>query len=263
MEKYSEMTNFLNNIRSVQEKAMNDIRFKYIKSAVNGNKLKDALVNINSIIEMLRDDIKKITLDDIELAYNIKEGHFVYDFDTKIETYLNQLNRAIKKDKSNKKYDNDDNNYILDKINNGNTILSFVDFDVDKKAFNKIDIGGSGFPEFFKGLGLGKLVYKALVKKLKYASLNGNAERTSKEADLLISSVLKDKDLYSFSIDSFIITFWNECEYDFIIKTLKEFYKLVDFNDNIQFDDDFLQKYNLDNKKLKDLLINPILECIK
>jgi hypothetical protein len=77
MEKYSEMTNFLNNIRSVQEKAMNDIRFKYIKSAVNGNKLKDALVNINSIIEMLRDDIKKITLDDIELAYNIKEGHFL------------------------------------------------------------------------------------------------------------------------------------------------------------------------------------------
>lgn len=248
----SEWKKIMEDLDIINEKAMNDIRFKKIKTAMDGNNLKDALTDINSILESLKSIIKKLTLEDIELGYNKKEGTIQYDFEPEIEYYLNNLKRIIKKDTKNSM---DEDDYFLNKINNGNNLTTFVDFDIDKSSFNKVDIGGYGLPEFFKGLGLGKLLYKAIVKKLKYASLNGNAERISREASLLIASIVKDEEMYSFTIDNYILSFWNECSYEYIISILKEFYKECKNTDNIQFDYTFLEKYNLNDKKLKEIVL--------
>ena len=64
-------------------------------------------------------------------------------------------------------------------------------------------------------------------------------------------SLANDKDLFTFSNDENLISFWNELEYETIIEKLKEF---CEHSGNVQFDDDFLTKYNLSENDLKILI---------
>ncbi len=65
----------------------------------------------------------------------------------------------------------------------------------------------------------------------------------------MLEYLKEDKIIYEqASNDENLISFWNKLEYEIIIDKLKEFYKNKGF---IQFDDDFLNNYNLSEEDLK------------
>ena len=108
----------------------------------------------------------------------------------------------------------------------------------------------NGLPLFMKGLGLGKKIYKKLICDFGYISSYDGYE-PSLDSSMVWESIVNDKELFTFSNDENLISFWNELEYETIIEKLKEFYE---HKGNVQFDDDFLAKHNLTDLNLEELL---------
>ena len=133
----------------------------------------------------------------------------------------------------------------------------FLDIEIHKENLNKIDVL-NGLPNFMKILGLGKKIYKKLIKDFNYIS-SFYGYNPSIDSDLVWNSVLDDNEVYSFINDNNIISFWNEYEYDEIIEKLKEFYKIPG---EMFFDDDFLKKYNLNENELKQIIVQKELKML-
>jgi DNA-binding MltR family transcriptional regulator len=108
----------------------------------------------------------------------------------------------------------------------------------------------NGLPDFIKGIGLGKKIYKKLIKDLGYIS-SFNGYEPSVESSMVWRSIAKDEEVFTFTDDENIISFWNELDYNIIIEKLKEFYN-NNFN-NYQLDDDFIRKYQLNNDFIEKL----------
>jgi hypothetical protein len=138
---------------------------------------------------------------------------------------------------------------LVNKIFNDGYQDLFLEITLDQNNLNKIDIL-NGLPIFMKNIGLGKKIYKKLIKKINYVSSFYGYE-PSIDSDMTWLSILNDKEIYSFINDNNIISFWNEYEYGEIIEKLKLFYE----HDGVKtFDDDFLLRYNLTDKKIEEIL---------
>lgn len=136
-----------------------------------------------------------------------------------------------------------------------------TEIDVEINNLNRVHIVDS-LPYICKGLGLGKKIYKELIKELKYISTN-KMDR-SLDSIFVWDSLRKDKNIFSFISNQNMICFDVNCDFDYINNVLLEFFKydIIDIKNNINnnkhiLDTDFREKYfnNILNTDIK-LLIN-------
>ena len=118
----------------------------------------------------------------------------------------------------------------------------FLNIQLDESNLNRIDII-NGLPNFLKNIGLGKKIYKKLIKDLGYVSSFSGYE-PSLDSSMVWKSIVSDNDMFSFTNNENIISFWNDLDKDFIIDKLKIFFE---YKGKIQIDKDFLKKYDLDS----------------
>lgn len=117
------------------------------------------------------------------------------------------------------------------------------------KIFNRIHVP-VGLPLVIQGVGFGKKIYRAAIKKFKYISTN-RMDRTM-DAVAVWDSLRKDHDIFSFIIEDKMICFDDKVEYSEIEKVLLEFFKheieeekLGNKLDTYAVDTDFREKYRM------------------
>jgi hypothetical protein len=125
----------------------------------------------------------------------------------------------------------------------------YLEVELDKDLLNRIDIM-NGLPNFMKGIGLGKKIYKKLIKDFGFISSFYGYE-PSLDSSMVWRSLSTDSEIFTFINDENIISFWNDLNYDLIVENLKLFYEK---KGNIQIDDDFLKKYELSEEEFIDKL---------
>ena len=180
-----------------------------------------------------------IDFDDIQYSYD----NDIVDFTYSDEIYPLLLSLKYKTKKS-----NDD---IDERIFGGGWKDISLLIELDRDMFNRIDII-NGLPNFMKGIGLGKKIYKKLIKDFNYISTFDGYE-PSIDSSMVWQSLAKDEDIFTFTNGENIICFWKDYSYNHIIEKLKYFYKDSDFN-NDHFDDTFLKKYKLSDVSLGEIL---------
>jgi hypothetical protein len=117
----------------------------------------------------------------------------------------------------------------------------FLRVEIDKRNLNNI-IFLDHFPDILKYNNLENKIYKKLIKDFNYIS---SFYKNIFVNDMYFwKNIFNDSDIYTFTNDEEIISFWNECEYDIIIKNLKMFFNQ---KGKIKLDDNFLNKYSLDS----------------
>jgi hypothetical protein len=221
----------------LKEMAINKEKLKNINRANSSIDKKSILKKINVLIEELKNILINLNFD--EIKYVNKEDYIEIYFNEQVSSYLTSIYLEISKDSdiSNKLIGDGYDDIVLQLELTG--------------KFNQIDIM-NGLPDFLKNIGLGKKVYKKLIKDFKYiSSFVGNYNNL--DSNMVWSSILQDKDIYSFTNDDNYISFWKDSEYDLIINKLKEFYKI---KGKVEFDDDFLTNYKLTKKELESLIFN-------
>lgn len=239
MKKYSDYLNQLNINKKLYDMAMSSDKKKNIQRFKESGDFKSILKEINILIDKIREESLKLDYNDIN--YSIYNNTIEIHYNSILSAYLNTLKEILFG-----LYDNSD---IMNKIFQDGYRDLFLEIDLDKNNFNRIDII-NGLPNFMKKLELGKKVYKKLIKDFNYIS-SFYGYSPSIDSDMVWDSILDDNDIYSFTNDDNIISFYNDFNYDEIITILKQFY-LVEGKRS--YDDDFLKKYNLSDKKLNGIL---------
>lgn len=224
---------------NILEKALSKDQTDDIDRIQDAEFVKELLKKNNKIIKELQDECKNITFDKL-VVKKVDDTYNVY-FSYKIQDLLSSINNSTIK-----LYDDENYNYIMDKIYQGGYTDSRLEIDITGE-FNKIDVM-NGLPNFMKGLGLGTKIYKVLIKKKGYIA-SFHTEETSMDSDFVWTNILHDQDMFSFSNGNNFISFWNEYDTDKITKILKKFYK--HHSDNFQLDNDFMNKIGLTEYKLR------------
>ena len=235
---YSEILESIKSSKRIVEKAMSPEKISKLKRLKDAGDFKGVLKELKSDIGYICEIAKEIDWNDIDYSY--KNDIITILYKNNIMTLLSILKGKIKE------YSSDE---IDERIFGGGWQELFLEIELDKDMLNKIDII-NGLPNFMRGLGLGKKIYKKLIHDFGYIS-SFNGYDPSLDSSMVWESLAGDKDLFTFSNDENIISFWNGLDYDIIIKKLKEFYT---HTGTIQFDDDFLKKYNLTDLKFKNLI---------
>ncbi len=221
----------------LKEMAINKEKLKNINRANSSIDKKSILKKINVLIEELKNILINLNFD--EIKYVNKEDYIEIYFNEQVSSYLTSIYLEISKDSD-----------ISNKLIGDGYDDMVLQLELTGK-FNQIDIM-NGLPDFLKNTGLGKKVYKKLIKDFKYiSSFVGNYNNL--DSNMVWSSILQDKDIYSFTNDDNYISFWKDSEYDLIINKLKEFYKI---KGKVEFDDDFLTNYKLTKNELESLIFN-------
>ncbi|MCK9445510.1 hypothetical protein M0Q50_01285 [bacterium] len=238
MKTYREHLDYINKSNIIFEKAFSKSKVDKINRLLNSSDFSEMLNIVNKNISKLKSELKKINFDDIEYISNKnKEIEIIYNVE--ISILITNIKNIISR------FDDD----LIDKIFQS----GYRDMNLEIKLsgeFNQIDIM-NGLPNFMKGLGLGKKIYRKMIKDYNYVS-SFNGFNPSRDSDLVWNSIAtNDKDIYIFMNDDNIICFWNEYEFDKIVEKLKDFYKIKGV---MTFDDDFLLRYELDDDKMKELL---------
>ena len=235
---YEEILKSIKNSKRIFEQAMTPEKISKLK------RLKDA-GDVKGVLKELQIDIDDICKKVKELEWN--DINYSYKNDIITILYINNIMTSLSILKGNiKEYSSDE---IDERIFGGDWKELFLEIELDKDMLNRIDIM-NGLPLFMKGLGLGKKIYKKLICDFGYIS-SYNGYEPSLDSSMVWESLVQDTELFTFSSDENLISFWNELEYETIIEKLKLFCK---HKGNIQFDDDFLNKYNLSETSLKTLL---------
>jgi hypothetical protein len=211
-----------------------------IKRLMNAGDYSSILKEANDIIKKIIEDIKNLNYDD--LNFFITEPDIVeleIKYPAKINVNIDNLSNllAVSDEK------------IYDYIFKGGYRGFDMDIRIDKNYLNKLDILNS-LPAFMKGLGLGKKIYKKLIKNYEYLSSFKGFE-PSIESDMVWNKITEDKEIYTFINGENFISFWNEVEFDKIIEVLKEFF--IKPNEQIILDSDFIVKYDITNTFLNEL----------
>ena len=237
MKLYKEHLEYIIKSKEIFEKAFSKEKLDKINRLINSKDFSEMLNYINENILELKNELRKINFDDIRYILDKnKEIEIVYNVE--ISIIITNIRNVIPKL---------DDNFINKIFQDG-----YIDMNLEVELsgeFNQIDIM-NGLPNFMKGLGIGKKIYKKLIKDYNYIS-SFNGFNPSIESDMVWSSLASDKDIYIFMNDDNIICFWNEYEYDKIIEKLKDFYKIKGITN---FDDDFMIKYDLNDDKLKEVI---------
>jgi hypothetical protein len=237
MKKYGKFLDDVKESKKLFELAINPEKIEKIERLKNAKDFKSILKLYNEDIEKIKDALKNINYDDIKIEHD--EDCYIVKYNNMIYTLLKAFEAQI--------FNLDDE--LVNKIFNDGYQDLFLEITLDQNNLNKIDIL-NGLPIFMKNIGLGKKIYKKLIKKINYVSSFYGYE-PSIDSDMTWLSILNDKEIYSFINDNNIISFWNEYEYGEIIEKLKLFYE----HDGVKtFDDDFLLRYNLTDKKIEEIL---------
>lgn len=225
--------------RMVFEKAMRPEKISKIKRLKDSGDIKGILKELNPIIDEIKDKCSRLNFDDI--TYKEDDNILDIGYNSEIDMLLLSLKyktRTVDEE-------------MHQRIFGGGWSDTILEIELDKDMLNRIDIV-NGLPLFMKGIGLGKKIYKKIIKDFGYIS-SFNGYEPSIDSSMVWESLANDNELYSFSNDENLICFWNELEYEIIIEKLKEFYEN---KSDFQFDDDFLIKYDLREKDLNKILIH-------
>jgi len=235
---YSEILNYLKEDKIVYEKAMSPEKIANLKRLKDSGDFKSILKILNDDINLILNKCKDLSYDDI--GYSMNDDIITISYGKHIHTLLSILKDKIEN------YSTDD---IDEKIFGGGWKDLFLEIEIDKKNLNKIDIINS-LPNFMKNIGLGKKIYKKIIKDFEFISSFDGYE-PSLDSSMVWESLANDKEIFTFTNDENIISFWYELNYETIIEKLSKFYKNKGF---IQFDDDFLIKFNLSDKEMNNLI---------
>jgi len=228
LKSYGEILEFVKESKKIYELAMNPEKIKNIKRLKEAGDLSGILKKLQEHIDIIVDHCKKLNYD--EIKYFNKNGTIEINYRYPIITYLATL----------KELSLEGGEEIDKRLFGGRWSDIYLQIDLDDKLLNRIDIINS-LPNFMKNIGLGKKIYKKLIKDFGYISSFYGYE-PSIDSSMVWNSLSRDSDIFIFSNDDNLISFWNEIGYDDIMDTLKIFYKDKGF---IQIDDDFIKKYNI------------------
>lgn len=221
-----------NNNNIIVEKSINNDIYSNIKKWKNAKDYKTILKNCKELISKIKNDLKDINFNNIKYTND----------DNIIEIYYNSeiiklLNELLLITKSNKDISSD--------LFNDTFYSSTLEIEIDDSIdVNRIDIINE-LPNFLRGIGLGKKIYKKLIKDLNFlSSLSGY--QPSINSNMVWSSILDDKEIYSFLNGDNIISFYHTYSYKKICDKLKTFYEYK--NSKIILDDDFCIRYNIQDR---------------
>lgn len=230
----------------INEKSLNNNKNNKINRFKDGDKYINTLKKLTDLKNNIKNEL--IDIDYNEIKYK-EDGDFVISFNNKVKKLLSQYYNMCGE------LEDDEHYYkLIDNIDIGDVDNDFPAVSI-LGELNRIDIN-IGIPFFIRGIGLGKKIYKKLIKDFKYISSKGTND-PSIESTIVFKSLAKDNEIYTFVYKDDIICFWNSYEYNKLIKMLKIFYSNYDSNYESKtfFDDDFLKKYNLKESDLFDIIM--------
>jgi len=235
---YSEMLNDFEKFNILNEKAMNPDRIQRIKRLKDSGDYSNVLKEFKPIIDKIKKLCFNLNYDDILYKKSDESLEFYYsDEIVRLLTILKLKSLSIDEE-------------THDSIFNEYFTTGLLQIELDSELLNRIDIINH-LPLFMKNLGIGKKIYKILIKDYNYIS-SFNGYEPSIDSSMVWESLANDNELYIFLNDNNLICFWNDYDYENIINVLKEFYSN---KGNREFDDDFLKRYNLDDVKMNKLFI--------
>lgn len=211
---------------------------KYDNFLSNIDDFKKNLNELDKMIKDLRKEIKKLDYFDINI--NFKKDN-LWSYDCIFSIHINNIILKIRKFLT----DNEQKSkkYFEIVYPEGYEVNFFPSIEIEVKNFNKIDI--SQTPLILRKIGVGKTCYKTMIKKLGYIS--SESYNRSEDAELVWSSIRKDKKIYTFICNEKIISFSDNYNIEKITNTLKDYFKyeLENNPDQIIMDDDFIKKYKI------------------
>jgi hypothetical protein len=234
---YSQILESVKERVSIMEMALNPDRLENIKRFKEAGDISNSLKELKPTLDRIVNICRDINYDDIVYSYKndivkISFNSIVFVLLATLKNDLNILGDEIQQRIFGDGYDD-----------------IYLEVELDKDLLNRIDIM-NGLPNFMKGIGLGKKIYKKLIKDFGFISSFGGYE-PSIDSSMVWRSISTDSDLFSFINDDNIISFWNDLNYNTIIEKLKNFYKI---KGEVQLDDDFLKRYSLSEENLIDIL---------
>ena len=241
--KYKEFINYSESLSTIKEghdileRALNPDKLKNISRLRDANDIKSILNIIQKDIDRVVDLCKIINFDKIE--YSDDNNIIEVNYNLIIFNLLNSIKISA----------NSGGDEIIDRIFSDGSDDMLLEIEIDDKLLNRIDIINS-MPLFIKGIGLGKKIYKKLIKDFNYIS-TFNGYEPSIDISMVWDSIARDEDIFTFTNDDNIISFWNDYSYNDIISKLKIFYKTFG---SYEFDDNFLDKYKLTEEDVLKIL---------
>lgn len=246
------MSKYIKGIRRFKiimlEHAINrSILKKYNNFFSDVNDVKTNLKQLKILINDFLEEIKKLDVFDIILTQKFGNIHmYRCNYSNLVISMINDILKVL----------NDNNN---DKFNSivfpeGDNIIKdnlFVKVEIETNNFNRIHI--NEIPIIIKGIGVGKKVYKSMIKKLDFISSIGE-DRTI-DAELIWDSILDDNNIYSFVCDEKIISFSQKYDYDNIMNIITNYFE-YELNNNYKviIDSNFRKKYEIESEVLNDFI---------
>jgi hypothetical protein len=212
---------------------------KYDNFLSDTTNAKNNLKELNILINDLKKEIKKLDSFDIEITdKDENSSYYICNFSLFATNLIFKIIEISNKNKNDEKIQEiifPEGDIIKHKL--------FPKIEIETKNFNRIHI--NDIPMIIRNIGVGKKIYKTMIEKLSYIS--SNHEDRSIAAELVWTSIIEDKNIYSFICKEKIISFSHNYEYEKIINTLKEFfrYELENYPNEIIIDNDFEEKYKI------------------
>jgi hypothetical protein len=237
LKSYSQILESIRERVSITEMALNPDRLDNLKRFKDAGDISSSLKLIKPTLDRIINICKDTNYDDIVYSYKndivkISFNSIVFVLLATLKNDLNILGDEIQQRIFGDVYDD-----------------IYLEVELDKDLLNKIDIM-NGLPNFMKGIGLGKKIYKKLIKDFGFIS-SFNGYEPSLDSSMVWRSLATDSEIFTFTNDENIISFWNDLNYDLILEKLKLFYEQIG---DIQIDNDFLKKYELSEEEFIDKL---------
>lgn len=234
---YSQILDSIKERVSIMEMALNPERIDKVKRFKDAGDISNSLKLIQPSLDKVVDICRNINYDDINYLY--KNDLVKVSYNSVVLVLLATLKN--------------DTDILGDEVHqrifgDGYDDI-YLEIEIDSELFNRIDII-NGLPNFMKGIGLGKKIYKKLIKDFGFIS-SFNGYEPSLESSMVWRSLATDSEIFTFTNDDNIIGFWSDLDYNLIIQKLKLFYQK---KGKIQIDDDFLKKNELSEKELISLI---------
>jgi hypothetical protein len=237
LKSYSQILESIRERVSITEMALNPDRLDNLKRFKDAGDISSSLKLIKPTLDRIINICKDTNYDDIVYSYKndivkISFNSIVFVLLATLKNDLNILGDEIQQRIFGDGYDD-----------------IYLEVELDKDLLNKIDIM-NGLPNFMKGIGLGKKIYKKLIKDFGFIS-SFNGYEPSLDSSMVWRSLATDSEIFTFTNDENIISFWNDLNYDLILEKLKLFYEQIG---DIQIDNHFLKKYELSEEEFIDKL---------
>ncbi len=224
--------------RKIFERALSPEKKERIQRLKQAGDISSMLKEVQPTIDIIVKLCSEIDYDDIR--YRVRNGIIEVSYRHDIFTYLSTLKNDLV----------EMSEELDERIFGGGYSDLILEVELDGSFLNKIDIM-NGLPNFMKGLGLGKKIYKKLIKDFGFiSSFIGYGPGI--DSSMVWNVLSDDKELYTFSNGENLICFWNGLGFNDIINTLKVFYN--DIGTKFEFDDDFLNNNNISDSDLKMIL---------